>query len=89
MNPSLLNSHGHCPPAPHRSSLTVLPRALQNKQTPLHLAAQWGQTDTMEALLQHKANIEAKDKVSDTLQHALPEGSEGRGVMRRARACEG
>ena len=46
-------------------------------------------TDIVEALLRHKANIEAKNVVSVTLQHALPEGSEGRGVMRAARACEG
>ena len=55
----------------------VLPCALQGERTPLHLAASRGQTDTVEALLEHKANIEAKDEVSDTLQHALPEGSEG------------
>ena len=79
MNPSLLKSHGHCPPAPHRSSLTVLPCALQGGWTPLHWAASRGQTDTAEALLEHKANIEAKTNVSETLQHALPEGSESRG----------
>ena len=79
MNPSLLKSHGHCPPAPHRSSLTVLPCALQRKYTPLHKAALNGKTDTVEALLEHKANIEAKSRVSDTLQHAQPESSEGRG----------
>ena len=57
----------------------VLPCALQDKYTPLHWAALNGETDTVEALLRHKANIEAKNKVSDTLQHALPEGSESRG----------
>ena len=67
----------------------MLPCALQTKDTPLHLAALSGETDTVEALLQHRANIEAKNKVSDTLQHALPEGSEGRGAMRAACVCEG
>ena len=66
----------------------VLPRALQCGDTPLHLAAYTGKTDTVEALLRHKANIEAKDDVSDTSQHALPEGSESRGVMRADCACE-
>ena len=53
----------------------VLPCALQEEDTPLHLAANEGQTDNVEALLEHKANIEAKTEVSDTLQHAQPESS--------------
>ena len=43
----------------------ALPHALQNGSTPLHDAAVMGKTDTVEVLLQHKADIGAKDTVSD------------------------
>ena len=65
---------------------------LQSKSTPLHYAARNGATDTVEVLLQHKADIGAKDVVSDNLP-ALREGSEGRGgecvqhMRARARGC--
>ena len=70
--------------------LTRSPCALQYAATPLHKAAKNGKTDTVEVLLQHKADIGAKNKVSDNLP-ALREGSEGRGGrMRTAHAsCEG
>ena len=32
--------------------------------TPLHLAAKSGKTDTVEALIKHRANIHDKNKVS-------------------------
>lgn len=46
----------------------ALPCALQSGHAPLHLAAHEGKTTAVEVLLQHKADIDAKDKVHDSIQ---------------------
>jgi hypothetical protein len=56
-----------CAPCPPRHDPPLTPPMRQDERTPLYASAQNGHTDTVRALLQAGATVDAKDKVRGAL----------------------